>query len=257
MVKYRLQVLALSAFLVLLSGPLSAGIDRWTPLGPDGGAVTALAVPSGRSGPVFAGTERAGVFVSRNGGSSWQPMRSGLPSGQPIRFLTSGGRNGQFLFAVIDATVWASEDGGRSWKPRRMPPQVYGSGEVGSGIVAFAASPDARTLFLGCRNPGSEQVVFRSTDGGKTWKRIDTLFGDVLDKLGPIAIAPSAPNRVYTAVQDSGGLILRSNDNGGTWSVVGSPVGAAAYDTKLVVDPRDENVLYLAYTTAASSALKG
>lgn len=257
MVNSRLvQALALLAFL-LLSGPLSAGVDRWTPLGPDGGAVTALAVPSGGRGPVFAGTETAGVLVSRDGGSSWQPARAGLPSGQPIRFLTSGGRNGQLLFAVIDATVWASEDGGRSWKPRRMPSLVYGNGEIGSGIVAFAASPDGRTLFLGCRNPGSEQSVFRSTDGGRTWKRIDTRFGEVLDKLGPIAIAPSAPNRVYTAVQDSGGLILRSNDNGGTWSVVGSPAGAGAYDTKLVVDPRDENVLYLAYGNTVARSTSG
>lgn len=257
MARHRLvPVLALSAFL-LVSGQLSAGVDRWTPLGPDGGAVTALAAPSGVSGLVFAGTETAGVFVSRDGGSSWQPARSGLPSGQRIRFVTAGGPKGQLLFAVTDAAVYASDDGGRSWKPRRLPRQVYGNGEPNTGIVAFAASPDARTLFFGYRSPGSEQMVFRSTDGGRSWKRIDTRFGDVLSKLGPIAIAPSVPNTVYTALPDSRGLILRSLDNGGTWSVVGTLAGALNHDLKLAVDPRDANVLYAAYGDTVARSTSG
>src|SRR5215210_8350751 len=97
MARHRLIPTFGLSVLFLFSGLLSAGVDRWTPLGPDGGAVTALAAPSGVAGLVFAGTETAGVFVSRDGGTSWQPARSGLPSGQRIRFVTAGGRNGQLL----------------------------------------------------------------------------------------------------------------------------------------------------------------
>ncbi|HKH46675.1 MAG TPA: hypothetical protein VKM72_18610 [Thermoanaerobaculia bacterium] len=257
MARHRLIPTFGLSVLFLFSGLLSAGVDRWTPLGPDGGAVTALAAPSGVAGLVFAGTETAGVFVSRDGGTSWQPARSGLPSGQRIRFVTAGGRNGQLLFAVTNAAVYASEDGGRSWKPRRLPRQVYGNDEPNTGIVSFAASPDARTLFFGYRSPGSEEMVFRSTDGGRSWKRIDTRFGDVLSKLGPIAVSPSAPSTVYTAIPDSRGLILRSIDNGGTWSVKGSFAGAVHPDLKLVVDLRDEHVLYAAYGDTVARSTSG
>jgi photosystem II stability/assembly factor-like uncharacterized protein len=248
------------AALLLLTGRLSAGVDRWTPLGPDGGAVTALAAPSGEEGLVFAGTETAGVFVSRDGGASWQPVRSGLPTGERIRFVTAGGPGGRFLFAVLGAEVHASEDGGKSWKRLRLPSQINGSVgmDLSTGIISFAASPDARSLFLGYRSPGFDNRLFRSTDGGRSWKAID-LEVFPYARLGEIAIAPSAPATIYAAILFSQGEILRSTDNGNTWSVVGNLEEAAFYQegVELAVHPRDARILFAAYGGTVARSTDG
>jgi photosystem II stability/assembly factor-like uncharacterized protein len=245
MLRFRLvPFLALAA--ALLGHPLAAGVDQWTPLGPDGGAVTALAAPSRVAGLIYAGTETAGVFLSRDGGENWQAARTGLPSEERIRFVTAD-RSGRLLFAATEAAVYASADGGLTWDRLRLPGRLAGNGEPQTGIIAFAVAPDARTVFVGYRSPGAEQRIYRSTDGGQSWKRIDTRFGNLVQKLGPIAIAPSSPNTVYLAIPDEKGRILRSRNNGGSWSWVGTLADISSQtDVQLAVDPRDEHILYAA-----------
>ncbi len=258
MVNHRLvQSLALTLFL-LLTGRLSAGVDRWTPQGPDGGAVTAVAAPSGVGGLVFAGTETAGVFVSRDGGTSWQPARTGLPSGERIRFVTAGGRNGRSLYAVTGTSVFASENGGGSWTRRVLPIRLIEDGTIYTGILSFAASPDAQTVFVGYRAPGSAQYLFRSTDGGRSWSRVDNGVGRTYAWLGMIVLAPSTPATVYMAVRDSQGQILRSTDNGSTWSLVSTLEGGAYGDNaRIAVHPRDANILYAALAAVVYQSTDG
>jgi photosystem II stability/assembly factor-like uncharacterized protein len=232
------STLALS---LLLSGPLSAAVDRWTPVGPDGGAVLSLAAASGVPGLVYAGTATAGVLQSRDGGASWEPARSGLPSGEPIRLLAAGGRDGRFLYAATRLALYASADGGHLWTQRALPVQIP-SGLPDAGIVALAASPAASgTLFLSYSLSGSGGLL-KSTNGGRTWRTLNT---GVTPAFPPgflaIAFAPSAPATIYLSA-DNQGEFLRSTDGGSHWTVR----SGNRHFQKLAVDPRNPQTVFAA-----------
>src|SRR5690242_10357270 len=74
----RIHLLPVLLAILLLAAvvPVTAGVNLWTPIGPEGGAVLSLA-----SGPgvIYAGTPDNGVFKSLDGGASWSPASHGLP----------------------------------------------------------------------------------------------------------------------------------------------------------------------------------
>jgi hypothetical protein len=70
--------------MVLIALPASAGVDLWTPIGPEGGEVTAVIVEPG-TGRVFASTELAGIYRSDDLGATWVRASRGLASLSPLR----------------------------------------------------------------------------------------------------------------------------------------------------------------------------
>lgn len=246
----RFAALALSA--LLLSGPLSAAVDRWTPVGPDGGTVLSLAAASGVPGLVYAGTASAGVLVSRDGGGSWQPARAGLPSGDPVRLLAAGGRDGRSLYAATRLALYASADGGRRWSRRALPVQIP-DGLSDAGIVALAASPAApQTLYLSYSLSPTGGLL-KSTDSGRTWRTLDTgLTPGFPPSFSAIAVAPSAPDTIYLSA-DGRGEILRSTDGGSHWSFTSYRNPFA----KLAVDPRNPRTVFVAWTDRIARSSDG
>jgi photosystem II stability/assembly factor-like uncharacterized protein len=229
--------------LFFLSGQAFAGIGRWTPIGPDGGGVTALATASGMAGLVYAGTEFAGVFQSRDGGLSWQPARKGLPSGVPVRLLALGRPDGATGYAATASTFYATTNGGRTWTQRPLPVYLPSDSSV-TGTLALAVSPAApQTVFLSYVADGFSGGLLRSLDGGRTWSKVDT-GSSPGTAFSAITFAPSAPGTVYLATYGREGEILRSTDGGMHWSTMGA-LQAASYDVvKLAVDPRSPMVVY-------------
>jgi len=245
--------------LLLTADPLAAGVDRWTPLGPDGGGVTALAVASGVSGLVYAGTAAAGVFTSRDGGSTWQPALTGLPSGDPILFLAAGGRDGRSLYAATQFAFYTSANGGQQWTRRQLPVELP-IGLSSAGIVSLAASPVApQTAYLSFSRESFTGGLLKSTDGGKHWQTLDTGVSQAFSpSFAAIAIAPSAPDTVYLATYSQGGRILRTTDGGGHWSVAGTLDSDAFYAfVKLAVDPRRPRTVYAAWNDKVARSTDG
>jgi hypothetical protein len=77
--KAKLAALAFSSLAaLLLPCTVMAGTDRWTPIGPDGGGVSALAINPNTPSTLYAGTNTAGVFKSTDRGSTWSPASVGL-----------------------------------------------------------------------------------------------------------------------------------------------------------------------------------
>jgi len=229
--------------LALLPAPAAAGVDLWTPIGPDGGGVTAIAMAPRNPDLVYAATQTAGVFRSSDGGASWQPARSGLPAGRALRLLVTGGQDGRILYAVPGPLLssvepdrlFVSTDGGGGWVERALPVEAGGEFPQ-TGILAMAASPaQARTVYLAIASGSRAGLLFESGDAGLTWQKLDPA-PVILD----LAIAPSAPAIMYL-VADTG-RILRSSDAGLHWSRAGRAGGAV----KLAIDPLDPQVLYAA-----------
>ncbi len=60
------------------STPVSAGINAWTSLGPEGGWIYALAIDPTTPNTLYAGTSGGGMFKSTNGGTIWSAVNTGL-----------------------------------------------------------------------------------------------------------------------------------------------------------------------------------
>jgi photosystem II stability/assembly factor-like uncharacterized protein len=233
---------AIAAALLLAAGPLSAAIDRWTPLGPDGGAVTSLAVAPGVPGLVYAATLSGGMFKSRDGGATWQPAATGLPEGEPLLSVAMGGRDGRMLYAATRSQLFATADGGALWTKRPLPFQGP------PNTMTLVASPaDPRTLFVSYTTSSDPfPGLIRSTDGGRTWKKMATGLG-AGSSVVTLAISPSAPDTIYAGGYVLGLRVVRSTDGGDHWSPAG-PLGAEnAYDLRLAVDPHDPRTVYAAW----------
>jgi photosystem II stability/assembly factor-like uncharacterized protein len=95
---------------------------------------------------------------------------------------------------------------------------------------------------------GMGSGIYRSTDGGKTWKKLTRgLPRGPLGRIG-LAAAPNHPQRMYALIYAKNGRLWMSNDGGDTWSFVSdnhvlSP--RPLYFSQIAVSPENENKLYI------------
>ena len=227
-------VLALAAG----AGPARAGIDFWTPIGPDGGAILALAASPAQPGLLFAASNSAGVFRSEDGGSTWvHPSRS--PWLGSFALIADPQAPG-IVYSIDLTTLEKSVDAGTSWTALES---------VGASVYSLAIDPQSSgTLYAGLG-----QGVAKSADGGATWTRLATGAGVIT----AVAVDPSRPSTVY-ALQLYPRKLLRSLDSGATWVEVGRglpPATVFLAQPVLAVDPATvPGTLYLAFLVNGAAA---
>jgi photosystem II stability/assembly factor-like uncharacterized protein len=194
--------LSLILGLALLAGlPLQAGINRWTPIGPNGGSVTALAF-SANGRTAWAGTEQLGVFRSADNGRTWTLASNGL-SGEVLDLAASPAAPGR-IYAAASSGVFRSDDAGLHWTAanKDLPPAALLAIEPTEPAAVWAAGSGKHSLY-------------RSTNLGARWRYAGLgLKGVVLD----VAAHPKTAGVVFAAT-DKG--LFRSADSGGHWSPSG------------------------------------
>src|SRR5262249_53542040 len=100
-----------SAALLITSADVASGaINAWTPIGPDGGFVLALAVDPETPTTLYAGTQNGGVFKTTNAGDSWRGSR-GFPD-SAVNALAVDPSTPTTVYAGTDDGVFKSVDGG-------------------------------------------------------------------------------------------------------------------------------------------------
>ncbi len=138
---------------------------------------------------------------SKDGGLTWESLPTTI---QPF-MLTAHPENENRVYAATQTGVMVSEDYGETWMSL--------SAEIASGAVStFALSPN-----------GNDALVFgetleglgRSTDGGKTWKRIGEKFEN-----SPIVFIVYAKNSAHVYAVNRANAIFKSVDGGVMWSKV-------------------------------------
>jgi photosystem II stability/assembly factor-like uncharacterized protein len=158
------------------------------------------------------------------------------------------GQPNTFYFGSVGGGVWKSTNAGRSWAP------IFDSQPVASiGAIAVAPS-NGDIVYVGTGESdmrdsiGYGDGMYKSTDAGKTWRRIGL---DTTRQIGRVIVDPKNPNVVlvaalghaYGANPDRG--VYRSTDGGASWQGTlfkGDGVGAV----DLAFDPRDSRVVYAA-----------
>ena len=118
--------------------------------------------------------------------------------------------------------------------------------------IIFAAMWQARRSPWGMDSGGPGSGLYRSTDGGATWKRLSEhgLPDGTLGRIG-VAVAYANGNRVWALIEAEKGGLFRSDDAGDTWTLVNSDRQyrqRAFYYTHVFADPRSPDAVYVLNT---------
>ncbi|MFI5235806.1 MAG: WD40/YVTN/BNR-like repeat-containing protein [Gemmatimonadales bacterium] len=259
----------------------------WNPIFDDQptGSIGALAVASSDPSVIYVGSGEGlqrpdlsvgdGVYKSADAGRTWRHL--GLDDAQQIASIIVDPKDPNRLFVAAlghpygpstQRGVYRSVDGGVTWE--RV---LYKDENTGAVDLAFDPADPAivyAVLWAGRQGPweygngyeGPGSGLFKSTDGGTTWRKIGAGLPTVAQGLGRIGIgvAPSNGRRMYALVDTKVGGLFRSDDAGENWTRVNNEeriFGRGDDFAGVRVDPRDQDVVYVANTSMYRSADAG
>ncbi|MDQ6785225.1 MAG: glycosyl hydrolase [Acidobacteriota bacterium] len=258
--------------------PMSTGTFggmRFRSIGPaaTSGRVNMFAVDPNDRSKYYVAVASGGVWKTVNAGTTFTPVFEnegaysiGAIALDPKNFSTiwvgTGEYNSQRSVAYGDG-IYRSDDGGRSWKNMGLKTSEH--------IGRIVIDPrDSNVVYVAAQGPlwsaGGERGLYKTTDGGKTWKQIITISENT--GVTDIVIDPENPDTLYAASWQrrrhfytliNGGpetAIYKSTDAGITWTKLrsGLPPGDLGR-IGLAVSPVDTNVIYA--TVEATGNLGG
>ena len=205
-----------------------------------------------------------GVYKSSDAGKTWTNM--GLKDGQQIGDIIIDPKNENRVFVAVlghpygpntERGVYRSVDGGKNWE--RV---LYKDENTGAIQVSFDPNNSNilyADLWAGRQGPwengawnGTESGLYKSIDGGNTWKKLTKGLPTPAEGLGRIGfdIAPTNSKRMYATVDagDKGG-IYRSDDAGDSWINInpdGRFWGRGSDFAEVRVDPKNAEIVYTA-----------
>lgn len=241
-------------------------------------SIGALTIDQSRPETVWVGTGEGwtrnsvsvgnGVYKTTDGGETWTCM--GLEKTERIARIVIDPRRPDTVYVAALGPLWSSgeerglyktTDGGKTWTKI-----LYINADTGCSDVALdPQEPDIvyAAMWQFRRQPwtftsgGPGSGLHKSTDGGKTWKKLTVGLPE--GELGRIAIAvaPSRPNVVYANVESRKTALYVSQDLGESWTKVNDANASVKsrpfYFSLLVVDPKDYRRVYKPATTLARS----
>lgn len=199
-----------------------------------------------------------GVYKSEDNGRSWKNV--GLKQSEHIGKIVVDPTNSDIVYVAAQGPLWnaggdrglyKTTDGGKTWEQVLKISEHTGVSDVEvdprNPNVVIATSYQRRRHFFTLINGGPESAIHRSTDGGKTWAKVNTgLPGEELGRIG-IAISPVNPNIVYANVEAATrkGGIYRSSDNGVTWEKRSDFNQGSMYYGHIWADPVNVDRIYI------------
>ena len=199
-----------------------------------------------------------GVYKSEDGGRSWTNV--GLKASEHIGRVVIDPKDGDTVYVAAQGPLWApggdrglykTTDGGKTWNQVLKISENTGVSDVildpRDPDVIVATSYQRRRSFAAFIDGGPESAIHRSTDGGKTWKKITTgLPDEQLGRIG-IAISPVQPDILYANVEAANrkGGIFRSTDNGVTWEKRTDYNQGSMYYGDIYADPKNVDRIYI------------
>ncbi len=199
------------------------------------GSIGAIAVSESDPNVIYVGTGEEpirgnvshgdGVYKSTDSGRTWKNV--GLRDTRQIARVRVHPKTPDLVYVAAQGHVWGpnaergifrSEDGGKTWKKI-----LYVDEKTGASDLAMDPS-NPRILYAGfwqvVRHPwelvsgGPGSSLWKSTDGGDTWKKLTSGLPEGLwGKVG-VAVSPARPGRVFAFVEAAHGGLFRSEDFG-------------------------------------------
>lgn len=257
----------------------------WTPIfdATNVASIGAIGVSPSDANVIYVGTGEAdmrdsiafgnGVYKSTDAGKTWKHL--GLETTKQIGRIIVDPKNPNTLFVAAlgnvyapnpDRGVYRSRDGGVTWQKVLFKNDDVGAIDlqfdpVDSKIV-YATLWNVRRppwfIYAPANGPGAG--IFKSVDGGTTWKEISE--GIPLEGRGHIGIsvAPSNRNRLYAVVDAKDGGVFISNDAGATWTRLSNDKrlwDRGWYFEKVTADPKNADIVYVMNTSIYRSTDAG
>jgi len=197
-----------------------------------------------------------GVYKSTDGGTSWEHV--GLRDSHHVGRIVIHPRNPNLVYVAALGRLWGpnqergvfmTTDGGHTWDHVLRINDDTGVVELvmdpSDPDILYAGAYQRRRSVWGFNGGGPHGGMFKSEDGGRTWRQLTTGLpeGDI-GRIG-IDIYRSDPNIVYARVQADEGGIFRSEDKGETWTRMNSFNPRPMYFGQIRVDPNDDQRVYV------------
>lgn len=244
---------------------MGIGGSSWISLGPNNGAgrFTAVTPHPAIDGTILAGAAGGGVWRTRDGGVTWEPLTDGIPnlsvgalaiapSNPDIVYLGTG-EGGYGIDFIPGIGLLRSDDGGVTWS---LPDQV-----IATQFFRISVDPRDPDVLLAATNEG----LLRSETGGATWSTVISAYANTSSRklmVTDVVRSDKLPDRLYAAIWCLGSCpsgmarVMKSTDNGTTWSKASSGLPAALSDrwdlnrTALAIAPSNDRILYVALNIA-------
>lgn len=236
-----------------------------------GGTIGAIAVAPSDPAIVYAGTGEetirgnvspgAGMWKSTDAGKTW--TRIGLEDSQHISRIRVHPSNPDLVYVAAMGHafgpnemrgVYRSRDGGKSWDRILFVNRDSGAVDLAmdpsNPRILYASTWHFRRGAYFFESGGEGSALWKSNDGGESWKELSHNKGMPAGTLGitGVSVSASNPNNVYAIVEARDGGVLRSRDGGDTWTKVSSSADLrqrAWYYSRIYADPKDEDTAYV------------
>ncbi|MFK7813724.1 MAG: WD40/YVTN/BNR-like repeat-containing protein [Maribacter sp.] len=201
-----------------------------------------------------------GLYKSVDGGSNWNKL--GFDKSERIANIIVNPENSNEVYVAVLGALWSDSeergvyktlDGGETWKNILYVDAKTGAADLAmdpnNSNILYASMWEFRRTAWGFDSGGDKSALYKSNDGGETWNKIHNGFPS--GKLGRLAIAgaPTNSNVLYTVIEaeeEKKKGLYRSDDAGENWEQLNNDFEITVrpfYFSRIVVDPRDENVV--------------
>ena len=205
----------------------------------------------------------AGVFKSTDAGKTFQFM--GLKDTEHIGRVAIHPTNPEIVYVAAQGSLWGpnperglfkTTDGGRTWKNVLFINDDTGMNDVmvdpNSPDTVYAAAYQRRRTSFGFNGGGPGSAIYKSTDGGATWKKLTKGLpyeneNPKETQTGRIGLAMYYRNSslLYAIVEHANGGVFRSEDKGETWTRMSDVNPRPPYFSAIYVDPNNDKIVWV------------
>lgn len=232
-------------------------------------SIGALAIDQQNPNIVYVGTGESnmrntvsigeGLYKTTDGGDNWTKI-GGLDSTEHISKIIVDPKNSNTIYVAAPGALWSdskhrglykSVDGGKTFEKILYVNEKVGVADIAvdpsNTNTVYASTWEFRRTPYSFNSGGNGSGIFKSTDGGKTWKELTNGLPKKPMGRSALAIAASEPNRILAIVEaETTGLYL-STDGGENWKKQTTTLNVESrpfYFSCLVVDPKDAKRVY-------------
>lgn len=228
---------------------------QWHAMGPKfaGGRIESIDAPRDDLGTIYVGVGAGGVWKTVNGGLTWNSIFD-QESTFAIGDLTIAPSNSSTIWvgtgechvgrmSYAGTGVFKSEDAGKTWTNMGL----HESHHIGQIAIDPSDSKMVYVAAMGSRKSGGQRGIFKTTDGGQTFRQV-LIAGEKVSFVD-LVIDPSDSNRLYASAWDrgkgTGSGVYRSDDQGETWNKLAGGLLEEQVDrVAIAVSASDPGVVY-------------
>ena len=213
-----------------------------------------------------------GVYKSEDAGATWDHI--GLDYSRHIANVEIHPSNPDLIYVAVqgaqygpsnDRGIYRTKTGGNTWEKVLYVSDITGAASLSmdknNPRILYAAMWQHERLPWQMKSGGKNSGLYKSTDGGDNWIKLEKGLPEVIGKAG-ISVSRANSNLVYANIEAEGTKagVYRSENGGTTWNQVNKDrvtVARSWYYMEVFADPQDENIVYVLNAPVLKSIDKG